>query len=183
MFKPLLTSAACAVLVVAVSLSAHAVTDAQFDPAFQVFLRASHGEKAAVGQAVHAFAVLSAAEPGNPVLLAYSGAAIALQAKDTFLPWKKMGYAEDGLAQMDKALAMLGETHGAVGRNQVPPVLDVKLVAANTFLALPRMMNRHDRGMKLLREVVHSPLLESAPASFREVVQKAAQKAGVTGGQ
>ena len=106
-----------------------------------------------------------------------------MRAQTTLLPWRKMAYAEDGLAQLDKALALLAPAHEAVGQNQVPAVLDVKLVAANTFLALPRMMNRHDRGLKLLTEVRSSPLLASAPAPFREAVDKAVRKAGLEGAQ
>lgn len=180
---PLLMSVACAALMAAAPLPAHAVPDAQFQPAFQVFLRASQGEEAAIVQAVDSFAALLKAEPANPVLLAYSGAAIAMQAKTTLLPWRKMAYAEDGLAQLDKALALLGPAHGAAGQNHVPAVLDVKLVAANTFLALPRIMNRHGRGLKLLAEVRSSPLLTSAPAPFREAVEKAVRKAGLEGAQ
>ncbi len=178
---PLLMSMACAALIVAAPLPAHAVPDAQFEPAFQVFIRALQGEESAIAQAVDSFAALLKAEPANPVLQAYSGASMAMQAQTTMLPWRKMAYAEDGLAQLDKALALLGPTHEAVGQNHVPAVLDVKLVAANTFLALPRMMNRHDRGMKLLAEVRSSPLLASAPAPFREAVEKAARKAGLEG--
>ena len=178
---PLLMSVACAALMAAAPLPAQAVPDAQFEPAFQVFIRASQGEGAAIVQAADAFAALLKAEPANPVLQAYSGAATAMRAQTTMLPWRKMAYAEDGLAQLDKALALLGPAHEAVGQNQVPAVLDVKLVAANTFLALPRMMNRHDRGLKLLAEVRSSPLLASAPAPFREAVDKAARKAGLEG--
>ena len=178
---PLLMSVACAALIAAAPLPAQAVPDAQFEPAFQVFMRASQGEEAAIAQAADAFAALLKAEPANPVLQAYSGAAMAMRAQTTMLPWRKMAYAEDGLAQLDKALALLAPAHEAVGQNQVPAVLDVKLVAANTFLALPRMMNRHDRGLKLLTEVRSSPLLASAPAPFREAVDKAVRKAGLDG--
>ena len=178
---PLLMSVACAALIAAAPLPAQAVPDAQFEPAFQVFMRAAQGEEAAIAQAADAFAALLKAEPANPVLQAYSGAAMAMRARTTMLPWRKMAYAEDGLAQLDKALALLAPAHEAVGQNQVPAVLDVKLVAANTFLALPRMMNRHDRGIKLLTEVRSSPLLASAPAPFREAVDKAVRKAGLEG--
>lgn len=179
MFKPLWMSVA---LAVAAPMSAHAVPDAQFAPAFQHFQRASQGDEAAIAQAVSAFAALSKEEPVNPVLLAYSGASVTMQSKTTLLPWRKMAHVEDGLALLDKALAMLGQNHAAVGQNDVPAALEVKLVAANTFLALPSMMNRRDRGMKLLGEVASSPLLASAPASFREAVQKAVAKAAPTSG-
>lgn len=176
MFSARFSQWMCATVLLAGSANVLAVPDAQFVPAFEVFLRATQGDNAAIGKAVDAFAALTRAEPTNPVLLGYSGASIALQAKTTLLPWKKMAYAEDGLAQLDKALAMLKPAHNAAGQNQVPAVLDVKLVAANTYLALPRMMNRHDQGRRLLGEVANSPLLAGSPAAFREAVQKALDK-------
>lgn len=171
----------CATAIMAGCVNALAASDEAFVPAFQSFVKAANGEEAAIGHAVQAFGALARAEPASPVLLAYSGASVALQAKTTMFPWKKIAYAEDGLAQLDKALALLGPAHEAVGQNHVPAVLDVKLVAANTFLALPGMFNRHDRGLKLLAEVAHSPLLASAPAPFRETVEKAVRKAGLEG--
>lgn len=173
----------CAAALLAGSVGALAAPDEPHAPAFQSFLRATQGDKTAIPEAAQAFAALARAEPANPVLQAYSGAAIAMRAQTTLLPWRKMAYAEDGLAQLDKALALLGPAHEAVGQNQVPAMLDVKLVAANTFLALPRMMNRRDRGLKLLTEVRSSHLLASAPAPFREAVDKAARKAGLEGAQ
>ena len=155
--------------------------DAQFLPAQAVFLKAADGDKSAVEGAADAFAALLKAEPANPVLMVYSGAATSMKATTTFLPWKMLAHAEEGLAQIDKALALLTPAHNAPLQRGTPAVLEVKLVAANTFLALPRMMNRHDRGLKLLAEVRSSPLLASAPAPFREAVDKAARKAGLEG--
>ena len=44
-------------------------------------------------------------------------------------------------------------------------------------MRLPTMMNRRDRGVKLLGEVARSPLLPSAPPAFQETVRKALDKA------
>lgn len=145
---------------------AQAVPETQFEPAFEQFMQASDGH-AAPAAAVQAFAVLQGQEPANPVLLAYLGAATTLQARDTWLPWKKMGYADEGLALLDKALALLGSRHDAPLQHGTPAVLEVKFVAANSFLAVPGFMNRHERGRKLLAEVLASPLLAQAPLGFR----------------
>lgn len=154
---------------------AHALPDAQFEPAQAVFLKAADGDKSAVDGAADAFAALLKAEPTNPVLLAYSGAATSMKATTTFLPWKMMAHAEEGLAQIDKALALLTPVHNAPLQRGTPAVLEVKLVAANTFMAVPGFMNRKERGERLLKEVLTSPLLASAPAEFRASVDKAAK--------
>ncbi len=158
------------------STTAHAVPDAPFQSAFAHFSQARSGDSAAVDQAAQEFAALLHTEPGNPVLMAYAGAATAMRANTTLLPWKKMSYAEDGMALIDKALALLTPAHNAVVQRNVPGVLEVRFVAANTFLAVPGFMNRGARGAKLLGEVLDSPLFEQAPAAFQDAVrQRAAQ--------
>lgn len=64
----------------------------------------------------------------------------------------------------------------------MPAQLEVKLVAANTFLAVPGFMNRYNKGMKLLGEVLASPQLASAPLAFRQAAHQAATQAGLKPG-
>ncbi|MBS0447507.1 MAG: hypothetical protein JSR59_16320 [Proteobacteria bacterium] len=148
-------------------IQAQAVTDAAFEPAFQLFTRALAGDDAAIDPAADAFGKLHAAEPTNPVLMAYDGAATTMKAKNALMPWKKMGYAEDGLALIDKALAMLAPAHDAPLARGTPGSLEVRFVAANTFLAVPDFMNRGARGATLLSDVIASPLFGRAPLGFR----------------
>ena len=181
MFKPALLSVLLAASAAAFPLSALAVPEAQFQPAFTTFMQAADGNTSAIDQAADAFAALLKTEPGNPVLLAYSGAATGMKASTTWLPWKKMAYAEDGLAQLDKALAMLTPAHSALVQNGTPGNLEVKLVAANTFLAVPGFMNRHERGVKLVKDLLASPALPGTPKAFQVSVQKAAVQAKLAG--
>ena len=166
---------ACVLSAALWSPAVQAMPDAQFQPAQAVFLKAADGDKSAVEGAADAFAALLKAEPANPVLMVYSGAATSMKATTTFLPWKMMAHAEEGLAQIDKALALLTPAHNAPLQRGTPAVLEVKLVAANTFMAVPGFMNRKERGERLLKEVLTSPLLASAPAEFQASVQKAAK--------
>ena len=161
--------------------NAHAVPEAQFQPAFAAFMQAADGNSSAIDKAADAFATLLKTEPTNPVLLAYTGAATSMKANTTWLPWKQLAYAEDGLAQLDKALAMLTPAHSAVVQNGTPGNLEVKLVAANTFLAVPGFMNRHERGVKLVKDLLASPALTGTPKEFQASVQKAAVQAKLAG--
>jgi hypothetical protein len=158
------------------ALPASAISEAQFQPAFVTFSKAVEGDTKAIDAAATAFDTLRKAEASNPVLLAYSGAATSMRANTTWLPWKKMSFAEDGLAQLDKALGLLNASHDAPLQQGVPAVLDVKFVAANTFLAVPGFMNRHDRGSRLLADVVNHPLLATSPLPFRGAVWLAAAR-------
>lgn len=147
-----------------------AAPEAAFQSAFMLFNQASAGDSAAIDKAADEFGALLQAEPASPVLMAYAGASTAMKARTTALPWKKMGHAEDGLALVDKALALLRPEHDAPMQHGTPGALEVRFVAANTFLAMPGFMNRGPRGAKLMAEVLASPLFASAPLPFQGAV-------------
>jgi hypothetical protein len=149
---------------------AQAASEPAFQAAFQQFSLASNGDKSAVEPAADAFETLLKTEPASPVLMAYAGASHAMRATTTMMPWKKMGFAEDGMAQIDKSLAMLTPAADAPAMRGVPGSLEVRFVAANTFLGVPPFMNRAARGSKLLNEVLESPLFAKAPLGFQGAV-------------
>lgn len=144
--------------------------------ALQAFQLARAGDEGQIPSAVEKLQALSQAEPGQPLWLAYAGAATALQARTTFAPWKKMRYTEDGLAMIDKALALLPTLAEGAQHNNVPVPLEVKLTAASTFLALPSMFNRGERGRRLLDEVQKDPGYAATPAGFKDAVRQLAAK-------
>jgi len=147
-----------------------ATTDAQFQAAFQTFQAAQNGDSAALDVAADQFNALLKAEPGHPMLMVYAGAATSLKAKSTFMPWKKIGYAEDGLALIDKGLALLQPAHDTALLNRSPVSLQARFTAASTFLNLPAFFNRNARGVKLLADVHGSPLLSQATPGFQGAV-------------
>jgi hypothetical protein len=148
-----------------------AVPTAAYDAAFGQFQQAAAGAGAkAIESAAEQFGRLAAGEPGDPVLLAYSGAATAMRATTTMLPWRKLSFADDGLAQIDKALALLDAQHDTLLHRLVPASIETRFIAANTFLRMPSMFNRHPRGVRLLDEVLQHPLFASAPLEFRASV-------------
>ena len=155
---------------VLLSTTAQAVAETQFQRVFVVFSQARGGDDGAIDKAADGFEKLRRAEPTNPVVMVYAGAATTLKATTTWLPWKKMSYAEDGMAMIDKALAMLAPAHNAVVQNGTPGALEVRFVASTTFLAVPGFMNRGARGAKLLGEVLDNPLFAQAPLGFQGAV-------------
>ncbi len=147
-----------------------ATTDAQFQAAFQTFQAAQDGDSAALEGSADQFNDLLKAEPGHPMLMVYAGAATALKAKSTFMPWKKISHAEDGLALIDKGLALLQPAHDTALLNRSPVSLQARFTAASTFLNLPAFFNRQARGVKLLTDVQMSPLLSQAAPGFQGAV-------------
>jgi hypothetical protein len=156
-----------------------AVPEAQFQPVYQRFLQASRGDTAQIEKAAEGFAALLKAEPANPVLMAFTGAATAMRANATWLPWRKLSFAEDGLSLIDKSLLMLKPEHDAVLQDGTPGALQVRLVAASTFLAVPGFMNRAARGNKLLQDIMASPLWAQTQPGFQGEVLLRAGKAAL----
>lgn len=162
--------AATAATFMAASPAVFAVADAEFLKVYQVMQRAQGGDKSAIADAVAGFAELVKVEPANPVLLVNLGAATSMQSRTTMMPWKKISYAEDGMALQDKALALLTPAHDIEVVNGNKVSLSVRFVAANTWLAVPGFFNRGERGEKLLTEVLQSPLFDQAPLQFKGAV-------------
>lgn len=173
------SSLASAVWLVAAPAPAHAADAATFETAAALFQQAVAGDEDAVDGAARQFATLATAHPGDPVLLAYAGASTALRATTTMLPWKKMAFADEGLARIDKALSLITPAHDAPAHRGTPASLEARFVAANTFLGMPSLFNRHARGARLLEEVLSSPLLAASPLPFRGAVWLRAGTAAV----
>lgn len=159
-------------IVLGSSPQAIAFSEPQFQSALQLLIAPGGSEE----RAAEAFSALLKQEPGNPLLMAYSGSATARLATTTVFPWKKMSYAEDGLAMLDKALQLVATTDGEQLHGATAIVLEVKFTAASTFLALPGFMNRAARGNKLLAEVLESKQFEQATLGFRGAVWMRAAK-------
>ena len=144
-----------------------AASEPQFQAAFEQMQLALKGDSSAVERAAEKFGALVQSDPADPVLLAYAGASTTMKATTTLLPWRKMGFAEDGLAQIDKALALLQPQHDQPLHHHTPASLETRFAAASTFLGLPDMFHRGPRGAQLLDEVLQSPLLPKAPLPFQ----------------
>lgn len=69
------------------------------------YFRDLQGDSAASRQATKDFQSLLAAHPHNAVLMAYSGSLTLLKAAHTWAFWNKQSLAQQGLAEMDKAVA------------------------------------------------------------------------------
>ena len=143
------------------------VADTSVDAALREFDAARADEKR-LDTAVAALRALPTDAQRQPLLSACLGSAMAMQGKAAWMPWNKMKYTEQGLDQLDAALAMLKPEHGAVRVRGVPVALQTRLVAAATFVAVPDgLFHRRADGRKLLAALRADPLLAAAPAAFR----------------
>ncbi|MFZ6873460.1 hypothetical protein ACO0LF_15500 [Undibacterium sp. Di27W] len=162
-------------LLLAVTTQALAFSEPEFKTAFQQFTQSGKGSEEA---AANAFNDLLKQDPSSPLIMAYAGASTGRLAVTTMFPWKKMSYAEDGMAMLEKALQLAAANENAQGHGSTPVILEVKYVAASTFLAVPAFMNRGPRGVKLLNEVLEHKQFDKAEAGFRgSVLMRAASLA------
>lgn len=110
------------------------------------------------------FEKLVADYPGNPLFLAYYGSTFTIKANHVFLPWQRLKLGDKGLDMIDKALKQLTPEHETELVRGVPVSIETKLVAINTFLAVPDVFfHRYEPGKKLLEETMASPAFANAP--------------------
>lgn len=152
-----------------VSAQAQTPPDPAVEAAIRSFLNTPESDSSQSSTATE-LQQLSSQRPTDPRLMAYAGAATSRLARTTLLPWRKMRYADDGLAMIDKALLLIRPEHELAPAGAVPPALDTRLVAASTFLAVPGMFNRSARGEKLLADLLQHPALPGLPPEFRSAV-------------
>jgi hypothetical protein len=166
------------VLGVLLAAGSAAAADVPFTAAVQIFMRAQQGQESEVEPAIAAFDALARAEPRNPVYASYLGSAKALRARDALMPWNRLKYAEEGLDDLDRALAGLKPEHDQALLRGVPMSIEARLTAANTFLRLPDgIFHRRAQGRKLVAELQQHPALAGAPAGIRAAVDAAAAEA------
>jgi hypothetical protein len=160
-----------------VTHAGQAATEAQYQSAMKHFL-AADADKAEVKQAYQAFDTLRAAEPTDPVLLVYTGSAQTRMATTVSNPMEMLAYVDNGVAQIEKAVALLTPAHDAVAYGGESASLTVRYVAASTFLALPSNFHKGPRGAKLLEEALASPAFAKASPEFQgNILLRAASRA------
>ncbi|WP_299586010.1 hypothetical protein [uncultured Microbulbifer sp.] len=140
---------------------AFATLDAQLEGLYN---KAAQQGGDAIEASYEAFKVAQQKNPTDPAALFYLGASETLMAKESWLPWRKVGYAENGIARMDKALRMLEELENP-GRSAkgMPRDLLFKGIAATTFTKVPAFFNAFDRGFELYGELMGDPRLSHMP--------------------
>ena len=112
------------------------------------FEAARAGASAATEQAQQLFSRLLSADANNPLYLAYYGSTFALQARDTRVPWTRIKLINQGTTLLDCALALLEHAQGSARPKTAtaaaplagPAVLETRLVAMATFVALPETL-------------------------------------------
>lgn len=174
----------CSILTLILSVAAacanaamQEVAPANYAQARQQFVAGAKGDGKARDAAIESFRAMSASLPGHPLLLAYEGAATAMQGRDAMMPWNKLELAEKGANTVEKALAQLTPAHDESTFHGIPESIETRLVAAETLLALPDMMHRAPMGKRAIDAAIASPLFAHCPPPVRERMLALAKQA------
>jgi hypothetical protein len=160
------------VMFVAVTTLAAVVAQAEpaagsFEAAQAQFERGRAGDAAANERASEQFKLLSEKEPGNPLYLAYYGSTLTMAGRDAWAPWNKWRYTERGLDLLDKAVGMLKPAHDEAALRGTPLSVETLLVAASTFLGVPRSFHHFEAGKAAVAMALECPVFGRAPAPVR----------------
>lgn len=124
------------------------------------------GSRAGAEQAQQLFAQLLRTDGENPLYLAYYGSTLAMQARDTKLPWTRIKLITQGLGTIDRALAALERPGLSTGPEHAE--LETRLVAMGTFIALPDLVfHRLGPAKRQLNLALASPYFAAAPADLQ----------------
>gem|GEM_PF-4581558 len=154
----------------------YALDEGKFFKAQKIFFAARAGSDGAVEKASNAFAKL---DRKDPVVMVYKGAIKALEGRDSWMPWNKIGLVEDGLDIIDKALKKGGNSKKKV-KDARYDIL-IKVVAASVMADLPGIFKRHQEAIDLHQELVElkefaSPDLKKHIKKIGKVLKKGVKK-------
>jgi hypothetical protein len=124
------------------------------------------GSRMAAEQAQMLFARLVHMDANNPLYLAYYGSTLAMQGRDTRIPWQRVKLINEGLATIDRALAALDGPGLGTGPEHFE--LETRLVAMGTFIALPDLLfHRLAPAKHQLSLALASPYFAAAPPDLQ----------------
>jgi hypothetical protein len=139
----------------------------RFLAAAREFETARAGSPEATPLAQAAFHDLLASDPANPLYLAYYGSTLALQARDSRLPWQRLNLVRECISTLDRAVSLLKPADDQRRVRDVPVSLETRLVAVATYVALPEIFHRLPVAKQQLALAMGSPPFAGASSELR----------------
>lgn len=160
----------CLFMVLPVTQAAKVEFGDRIQYAVVVFKQATQGKSDAVPKALALFKEIEKTHPNHPLLRSYIGSLTTMQARDAWMPWNKIRFAEKGLDMIDRVLDSLSPEHDLETNKSVPVSLEVKFIAASTFTSMPKFFNRRPQGRQLLKTITSSKTFTKTPPGFQATV-------------
>lgn len=124
---------------------------------YQSYMAAVDGDTSSTKKTFKALSELHDNEPDNVLINAMLGSTETLLARDAWVPWKKLKYAEIGLSRMDRSLknADNGSLDNLIFEG-LPTKLWINTTVGCTFIEMPEMFDRLETGYQLLVDSIQS---------------------------
>ncbi len=137
----------------------------------EVYLAATDGSTRDIRRATKKIRQLEKQYPGNPLVLAYKGGALALRGKEIGKrPLDRMRETEEGLHIIDRALRALRSHKG-----HYLEIVEAQLVSTYVFINLPdSVFHRLREGQHIVRQLLVHPQFEQMPQGLQAAIYFAA---------
>ena len=89
--------------------------------------------------------------PADPVVTAYKGSLLTMMARDSIMPWRKLGFLNTGLDLLDKAVDNIDRAKTAGDRD---PKLEILMVSATTNANIPKVFGRRPAAERDFRAIL-----------------------------
>lgn len=117
-----------------------------------------------------AFKNLEEEYPNHPAVNTYLGSLEAIRGGNSWMPWSKLKWVEQGLDRIDRAMSLLesGEYDAISGGISIAD--DCRLIAVSTFLGVPAFLNRFQDGKDVFHDLTETRDLTGLPLTFQKVI-------------
>ncbi|MCF6324382.1 MAG: hypothetical protein L3J89_08675 [Gammaproteobacteria bacterium] len=137
----------------------------------EVYLVATDGNARDIRRATKKIRQLEKQYPGNPLVLAYKGGALALRGKEIGKrPLDRMRETEEGLHIIDRALRTLRSHKG-----HYLEIVEAQLVSTYVFINLPNsVFHRLREGQHIVKQLLIHPQFKEMPKGLQAAIYFAA---------
>ncbi|WP_163391233.1 hypothetical protein [Enterovibrio norvegicus] len=143
------------------------------------YMVAVDGNRKASEQVLKAVESLLHQYPDDPLLTAYYGSALAIKARDTWIPWYRTDFTQQGIDSLNKALSQLSERSYSTPYYGLNEGFYIQSLAAMTFINMPDYFHQSSRGYALLKDIMSSENFQYYPFAPRAWIHFGAVQAAL----
>ena len=143
------------------------------------YMVAVEGNRKASEQVLKAVESLLHQYPDDPLLTAYYGSAMALKARDTWLPWHRTDFTQQGIENLNKALSRISKRSYSTPYYGLDEGIYIQSLAAMTFINMPPYFHQSSRGYALLKDIMSSESFQYYPFAPRAWIHFGAVQAAL----
>lgn len=145
----------------------------------ETYMVAVEGNRKASEQVIKAVENLLHQYPNDALLTAYYGSALAIKARDTWIPWYRADYTQQGIHHLNEALVLISERNYATPYSGLNEGFYIQSIVAMTFINMPEHAHQTSRGYTLLNDIMSSECFQYYPFAPRAWIHFGAVQAAL----